>query len=97
MDVFFPQMCNQSRVLDAAHSMTNARWLQVLQRFPYACRAASLTRVSRTRDIVLDSILERWNMGIDGKAGFVARYIERDDVCSLEAFHQPGHLQALLR
>src|SRR5260221_4811660 len=84
VDAFFAQEFNQSRVLNAAHTMSNTRRAQVFQRLPHSLCSPRLASMHSAGNPLLRRVLEGGNMRVNGEARFVGPQV---DACNRSEEH----------
>src|SRR5215471_19074235 len=95
MDMLFPQVLDEGRVLNAAHTVTDTRRTKRSQRFPYTLWTASFTCVRGPRKIVICRILVGGDMRGERKVSFITCKVQGSDTSSTKAFDQLHRLEAL--
>ena len=95
MNACVAQAVDKDGVFDAAHTMTDAGWVEVLDRFPDTLRAACFAGVSGAMETVLDRIAEGRNVGIDGEACFVTGDVKGRDASASKLLDEMRGMQAL--
>jgi hypothetical protein len=95
MNLLFAEELDQGWVFDASDPVADTSGLQHAQRFPNAFGSASFAGMGGAVQLMLSSIFECGNVGVERIAGFVAGDVDGYDVCSSEAIDKVRSLETL--